>query len=343
MTAISEIAERVPERHYTHHEGRGVTPHRSNPRVIHRELTTLDVRPGMHVAEFGTGSGYSGALLSQLVGPTGQVTSLDIDHYLTRWANLIHYKRGIGNIRCYSADGTGGFPKRAPYDRIVAWCTPSLLPRAWVNQVVDGGLIVTPLPIATVPNMTLVAKIRVRNRQPQVEAVFTGGYIEATTSPKGDLDLPGRWVDWENRLPAPSWISIAWRDRDDWRNTGARTTLERLLKDAHSEPYGGPEIDWPSWRTFVAANGNPYLTMAGLSPDLWALGHSTRTTAAVVQQDGVILADSPGSPSLGALRSWLAAWEAAGRPAPESYTSALLPHDDGSGPVGYDLTVALDG
>ncbi|MGW2328729.1 protein-L-isoaspartate O-methyltransferase family protein [Streptomyces sp. NPDC001700] len=340
MTAIAEIAETVPERHYTHHQGRGATPHRSNPAVIHRELGTLDVDPGMNVAEFGTGSGYSGALLAQLVGSQGAVVSLDIDTYLTRWANLIHHERGLHNIRCHTADGTAGFPDRAPYDRMVAWCTPSLLPQAWVEQVVDGGLIVAPLPIAPVPHMTVVAKIRVRDRKPQVEAVFTGGYIEATTSPKGNLDLPGRWVDWENRVPGPSWISLAWRGKDDWRNDGARTTLDRLLKDAHTEPYEGPEVDWPSWRTFVAAIDNPYLTMAGLSPDLWAVGHSTRTTAAVIQQDGTILADGPQSPSLTVLHGWLSDWETAGRPAPESYTPSLVRQDDSQDSAGWTLRLS---
>ncbi|MEZ7005018.1 protein-L-isoaspartate O-methyltransferase [Streptomyces sp. AD55] len=329
MTAVANAATTVPERHYTHHDGRGATPHRSNPVVIHRELTTLDVHAGMNVAEFGTGSGYSGALLAELVGPTGTVTSLDVDAYLVRWANLIHHERGLDHIRCHVADGTAGFPTRAPYDRMVAWCTPPLLPKAWVDQVADGGLIVAPLPIAAVPNMTVVAKIRVSGGVPAVEAVFTGGYIEATGSPKDNLDLPGRWVDWENRTPAPSWISIAWRERDDHLRTGARTALSRLLTDAHAEPYDGNELDWPSWRTFAAVQADPQLTMAGLSPDLWAIGHSTATTAAVLQQDGTILADRPDSPSLTVLRDWLTAWEDAGRPAPETYNPALARGVDG--------------
>ncbi|WP_037866857.1 protein-L-isoaspartate O-methyltransferase family protein [Streptomyces sp. NRRL S-1868] len=336
MTAVADTAETVPERHYTHHEGRGATPHRSNPAVIHRELTTLDVHEGMNVAEFGTGSGYSGALLASLVGPTGTVTSLDIDAYLVRWANLIHDERGLDNVRCHVADGTAGFPARAPYDRMVAWCTPPLLPKTWVDQVTDGGLIVAPLPIAAVPNMTVVAKVRVSGGQPTVEAVFTGGYIEATGSPKDNLDLPGRWVDWEMRVPAPSWISIAWRERDDRLHTGARTALGRLLKDAHTEPYDGAEVNWPSWRTFAAAQADPQLTMAGLSPDLWAIGHTTATTAAVLQQDGTILADRPDSPSLAILRDWLTAWEDAGRPAPETYTPALVRCDE-AGNTGWNL------
>ncbi|MFE3380429.1 protein-L-isoaspartate O-methyltransferase family protein [Streptomyces anulatus] len=306
MSAVALAAATVPERHYTHHEGRGATPHRSNPAVIHRELSSLEVRAGMNVVEFGTGSGYSGALLAELVGPTGRVTSLDIDTYLTRWAGLIHHQRGVSHVRCHAADGTAGFPERAPYDRMVAWCTPPLLPKAWVDQVVDGGLIVAPLPIAAVPNMTVVARIRVTGGEPVVEEVFTGGYIEATTSPKTDLDLPGRWVDWENRLPAPSWISIAWRSEDD-----------------HTEPYAGGELDLPSWRTFAATRGDHRLTMAGLSAGLWAIGHTTTTTAAVIQQDGTILADAPGSPSLAVLCNWLEQWEEAGRPAPASYFPAL--------------------
>ncbi|MEU1791630.1 methyltransferase domain-containing protein [Streptomyces sparsogenes] len=337
MSAIALAAESVPERHYTHHEGRGATPHRSNPAVIHRELGTLEVRPGLNVVEFGTGSGYSGALLAQLVGPSGKVTSLDIDTYLTRWANLIHHERGLDNIRCHTADGTAGFPARAPYDRVVAWCTPPLLPQTWVDQVVDGGLIVAPLPIASVPNMTVVAKIRVRDRQPHVEQIFTGGYIEATTSPKGDLDLPGRWVDWENRVPAPSWISIAWRAEDDQLHTGARIALEHLVNGAHTEPYAGAEVDWPSWRTFAGVLGDQQLTMAGLRPDLWAIGHSTKSGAAVIQQDGKIIADRPDSPSLAVLRGWLADWETAGRPAPEGYTASLACHDE----AGWTLRLSL--
>ncbi|WP_326615888.1 hypothetical protein OG863_01490 [Streptomyces decoyicus] len=182
----------------------------------------------------------------------------------------------------------------------MAWCTPPLLPKAWTDQVADDGLIVAPLPIADVPNMTVVAKVRIRGGEPVTEAVFTGGYVEATASPKGDLDPPGRWVDWENRVPGPSWISLAWRAQDDRLHTGARTTLDRLLNAAHTEPYegGDVDVDWPSWRTFAAALGTPQLTMAGLRPGLWAIGHSTTETAAVIQQDGVILADSPDSPSL---------------------------------------------
>ncbi|WP_326609449.1 hypothetical protein OG949_04100 [Streptomyces scopuliridis] len=56
---------------------------------------------------------------------------------------------------------------------------------------------------------------------------------------------------------------------------------------------------------------------------------TTTTTAAVIQQDGTILADAPDSPSLTVLRDRLKQWEDAGRPAPATFTPALVPTGGG--------------
>ncbi|MFJ5681020.1 hypothetical protein [Streptomyces sp. NPDC093097] len=79
---------------------------------------------------------------------------------------------------------------------------------------------------------------------------------------------------------------------------------------------------------------------AGRGP-VWAywIGHSTPTKAAVLQQDGTIIAVSPDSPSLAVLRNWLTIWEDAGRPAPKTYTSTFT-HDEESGPTGWSLRLA---
>ncbi|MGD9484744.1 protein-L-isoaspartate(D-aspartate) O-methyltransferase [Streptomyces sp. TRM70308] len=332
---VTEAFRAVPERHYTHHQGRGETEHRSNPAVVRRELTTLDVVEGMHVLEIGTGSGYSGALLATLVGARGTVTSVDIDPYLTRWANLIHADRGLTNIWCHTADGATGYPEHGPYQRAVAWCTPALLPRPWVEQMDDGGLIVTALPIAAVPRVTVVAKIAVTEGRPHVHEIAHGGYIEATASSHTG-DVPARWVDWERRVPDPAWVSLAWRAGDDRRHTGARAVLDALQHPAHTDTYDGEPLDWDSWRTWAAATADPHLTLAGPRPNVLALGHSTATTAAAIQTDGTLLADAPDSPSLAALRGWLADWEAAGRPAPATYHPHLVQRADGTG---WDLRV----
>ncbi|WP_278360458.1 hypothetical protein [Thermobifida fusca] len=40
--------------------------------------------------------------------------------------------------RVITADGAGGFPALAPYDRIIATCAVWEVPRAWLTQVRDG-------------------------------------------------------------------------------------------------------------------------------------------------------------------------------------------------------------
>ncbi|WP_206282695.1 hypothetical protein [Streptomyces barkulensis] len=114
-------------------------------------------------------------------------------------------------------------------------------------------------------------------------------------------------------------------------HTGARTALERLLKNAYTEPYQGGAIDWDSWRTYVAAVGGMHLTVTEIAVDELGLGHSAPGSVAVIRQDGTILADAPDSPSLTVLRGWLAAWEAAGRPAPETYQPSLVRDEEQAG------------
>ncbi|MGO4429914.1 protein-L-isoaspartate(D-aspartate) O-methyltransferase, partial [Streptomyces sp. MCAF7] len=79
----------------------------------------------------------------------------------------------------------------------------------------------------------------------------------------------------------------------------------------------------------------------GLRPDLWAIGHSTESGAAVIQQGGQIIADRADSPSLAVLRGWLADWEKARRPAPADYTPSLVDQDDSRNPAGWALRLSL--
>ncbi len=326
---VASVAGTIPETHYSHHGGRGHTPMRSNPLVIHRELTLLDVHPAQRVCEIGTGSGYSGALLSSLVGEDGRVVSVvsvDIDPYLVQWARCAHRERGVRNVRCVVGDGRQGFAAEAPYDRLVAWCTPPHLPKAWVDQSQVGGVIVTPLPVARVPQITVVAEILVdEERTPRVQRVLHGGYMETVSSPC-DPDTPTRLVDWEYRLPSAAWRSVGWRKEDNELRDGARGALDRLLaRSSIRETVGEEDIDWGSWRTWAAATDDHYLTAVGWPSGGIAVGHSTPESVAVLRHDGTILADRRASPSLRIVRDWFRAWDRAGRPAVEEYEGTLHP------------------
>src|ERR1039458_7943550 len=58
----------------------------SQPSLMAKMLELLDVRPGDRLLEVGAGTGYNAALLAHLSGPSGRVTSIDIDPDLARRA-----------------------------------------------------------------------------------------------------------------------------------------------------------------------------------------------------------------------------------------------------------------
>ncbi|MBO3736718.1 protein-L-isoaspartate O-methyltransferase family protein [Actinoplanes flavus] len=286
MTDLDRAFDAVPPGFYTHHVEHGETVHRSAPESIRRELAALQVRAGDRVLEIGTGSGYSGALLAELCGPQGLVTSVDISDELIRRATAIHAERGVTGIDCRVADGLGGYPAAAPFQRVVSWCAPPRLPQAWTRQVVDGGRIVACLPIAALPSTTLIATVTVAAGQPGVEAVAGGGYAQSTPVAVDDaLTVPGRWVDYCDRQPDPSWIGICWRAADDAQHTGARTVLDQLLHPGHTETYRQMEQDWRSWYTYLAALGDPQLSLVSLRNEIRGLGHTTPGSAAVILTD----------------------------------------------------------
>lgn len=341
MACIDDAVSRVPADFYIHNPQRGPTLHYSDPDAIRRDLTALEVPDGARILEIGTGTGYSSALLAELAGPHGQIVSLDISDHLVGWANLLHHQRGIRTVRCLRADGIAGHPEKAPFDRIVAWCTPPQLPETWIQQLAPDGRLVACLPIAALPSITLIATITVDTGQPHVQAVTAGGYAQSTTAPVDDATtIPNRWVDWSIRsTPRPAWISINWRGDDNWLRTGARTALDRLINPGHTETYELAPLDWRSFSACTALIGHPHLSLAALPTGLRGIGHTTPNSAAVIQTDGTIITDTPGSASVHVLHTWLTRWERAGRPPAGSLAAALI-RNDGNDCPGWDLRVS---
>jgi protein-L-isoaspartate(D-aspartate) O-methyltransferase len=116
----------------------------SQPSVVLAMLDALDVRHGQRVLEIGTGTGYNAALLAHQLGEQ-LVTSIEVDPALTEQARSSLKAAGYApTVVC--ADGAGGWPATAPYDRIIstAAVVAGRLPYAWVEQTRPGGLILTP-------------------------------------------------------------------------------------------------------------------------------------------------------------------------------------------------------
>ncbi|MFE9098400.1 methyltransferase domain-containing protein [Streptomyces sp. NPDC007264] len=115
----------------------------SQPSLMAQMLSTLRVRDGDAVLEIGAGTGYNAALLAHRLGD-GRVTSIDIDPEITESARQ-HLAASGHHPAVVTGDGARGVPERAPFDRIIATCALSSVPRAWPAQCRPGARILAPL------------------------------------------------------------------------------------------------------------------------------------------------------------------------------------------------------
>lgn len=115
------------------------------PALVAAMLEFLDLEPGMKVLEIGTGTGYTTALLAEIVGDPRLVVSVDIAEDLVASASQHLRDLGYGEIRLLARDGFEGVPDEGSFDRILvtAGC-PDLSPH-WANQLKPEGLMLVPL------------------------------------------------------------------------------------------------------------------------------------------------------------------------------------------------------
>lgn len=116
----------------------------SAPNIQALQLEQAELTPGMRVLEIGSG-GYNAALIAEIVGPGGEVTTVDIDPDVIDRAAMFLETAGYSRVRVVLADAEGGVPESAPYDRILVTVGAWDIPPAWIDQLAEGGRIVVPL------------------------------------------------------------------------------------------------------------------------------------------------------------------------------------------------------
>jgi protein-L-isoaspartate(D-aspartate) O-methyltransferase len=113
----------------------------------HIQVTMLEqaeITSGMRVLEIGTG-GYNAALIAELVGESGHVTSVDIDSDIVTNAKAALMAAGYGEVNVVLADAEHGVPASAPFDRIIVTAGAWDIPPSWIDQLTEDGRLVVPL------------------------------------------------------------------------------------------------------------------------------------------------------------------------------------------------------
>ena len=114
----------------------------SQPLVV--AAMTQAAAPGAEevALEVGTGSGYQAAVLARLCR---WVVGIERDGDLAARSKATLARLGIANAEVRHADGSAGWPERAPYDVIIVSAAAGGIPALLLDQLAEGGRLVIPL------------------------------------------------------------------------------------------------------------------------------------------------------------------------------------------------------
>ncbi len=158
-------------------EARPILAHQtiSQPYTIAVMTESLEPNLGHKILEIGSGSGYQSAILSEIVGQKGKIVSIERIPELYDYAksNLINYK----NIELILEDGTLGYPKEAPYDRIIVTAAAPTLPNTLFSQLKEQGIMIIPITKNQEQNIQEMYKIIKVSGEQKQEILGTYGFV----------------------------------------------------------------------------------------------------------------------------------------------------------------------
>ena len=125
---IGELADIYSEAVMTHVDAAGerLPSTNSQPSYVLWLLHQLDLGPGQHVLEIGSGSGWLAGVMARLIGEGGHVTGMEIISELAAQSQADLARLGIHNVSVLAADGAQGHTAGAPFDRVMISRVPRL-------------------------------------------------------------------------------------------------------------------------------------------------------------------------------------------------------------------------
>ena len=156
----------------------------SQPSLIAMMIAALQLQPGCHALEVGTGSGYQTAILGELCE---KVASIEIVAPLAERAAVTLRQLGYTNVKVKAGDGYVGWPEEAPFDGIVVSASAAKVPAPLIAQLKAGGKIIIPVGEGVQGNLRFLTK--------QAD----GGHVVEESWPVSFVPLTGKHADQDRR------------------------------------------------------------------------------------------------------------------------------------------------
>lgn len=140
----------------------------SQPYVVALMIEALDPEATDRVLEVGTGTGYSAAVLAEIVA---EVCSVERLPGLAAAARSRLDALGYGRVHVHVGDGTLGWPEHAPFDAIVVTAGGPEVPPPLLDQLRIGARLV--MPVGQSPRLQQLVRV-IRRGESEYDRVTLG-------------------------------------------------------------------------------------------------------------------------------------------------------------------------